>query len=971
MIMRNRMPIAPLRRPSRNLVGGRGLSVVEQPYFELGFDGQPLAHLAGPMDADVTKAMHATAGTVNRSWRAAGTWRLLSGRILDFYVAQQDGSNPDDVRIASIYLRYSDDECQTWSVFQQIYVRETSGTPDYVSNSKWINGPLGFAQHSSGRCHLIVCKSDGAKNSQIMTVWHMTSADGVTGWNSTSPTNISAAVVKANNTTPAGQPACYGGTNGAWEWVMVTSGLCKKVAPNIGRIIFFGDHRYDTNEAGSYTSWSHCFYTDNGDSATPTWVLGGGYDETVAANNESNETACVELNNGSILIQNRVQTGANAYFRGQQTLTDITTTWPQMDFASDGVSDLEANPVHGTLWKNADGSKVYSAYAVDESVRANIKVYESIDNGVTWSVGRSIFYGLCGYCYGLTLANGNHRVLFEKTHNYGAESFGAQYLTQARFNDVWLENEALYPAVFKWRFTESLASVMATVGSQLLDCGKDGTRIFDQRGLGAANASFYFSGGEYGLLFAGSGAGVQLQESQADGVGGALQPGLGSATYEFEITQAAGVSQRVVLDDCNITSAGVSIFFTTTGRPRARVGDGAQSVVTTAGSGALDNNDYDGLRHRYAVVVDRTAHTLQVFEIIGDTAVSRSSASSIAAVTGKIVGGQAVRLGRRSTTDSEHLIAGTILHQFQVTRAALTGGWMPQAGPVGVTINDLFPVPTFPTIANYPATPAIVHLGATFDQGAYARSDFYGGFDRIHRSALLGRGAAAYRDVAQGKLFKFVSVSRGMYWDYDSDVGPHWRHMYFSGTSGGNYVSCNNVTGAAAAYAALDIIQELGVFSIFGTCKILTNATVVIFDTCNNTSGNNGVTLAAASGVGNNVFWRVGGAAQFNENIAMNFPFGTWFNWMVTANGSGKYQFYKSTISGFAVGATTGPVASSANVQVPGAGARSSGQPATGFARSDGNAAAADVREKNGIMVFPAALGATEFAALCQLSVLY
>lgn len=940
---------------------------VAAPYYQLGFDGQSFAHLAGPMDADPTLAMHATTGTVTRSWRAAATLRLASGTILDFFVQQRDGSAASDSRIAGIYVRSSDDECETWSAMRCIYLRETSGTADYASGSKWINGPLGVVQHTSGRIHLIFCKSDGADPTTVMTAWHMSSADDGATWNGaalcTAPTNISAAVVKANNATPASQPACYGEADAAWVWYMITSGLCVENGANAGRIYMFGDHRYTLGG----TSWTHCFYTDNGDSATPTWVLGGGYDETVAGNDNSNEVACVEIGaSGHILIQNRIQTGASVYFRGQATLTNPTTTWPAMDLATNGVADLEANNVHGTLWKNADGSKVFAAFATDESVRANLRVYESTDDGATWTVGRTIHYGHCGYCYGLALAGGKHRVLFEKTHNYGQEAFGAQYQTQARFNELWLENEADYPAVLEWGFSESQTGIaLATVGSQLLSSGTRGVRIFDQRGLGGANASFYSSGGQYGITFAGSGSGVVLQEAQADGIGGACQSGFDSITYEATVTLAAGATTRVLADDCNNTGAGTTLYFTSGGLAKLRIGDGTASATTASGTTDL----YDGQPHTLAFVIDRVGGTARIYETTTGTAVPLCDSLDISAVTGKVVGAYAFTLGRTANSDTSKMAAGDYLRRMRVTHSALSGGWMSHAGTV-TTHDDLLPPPTVPTIADFPNDSPTLWLGSTYDGGYYGRADKYGAFDPLHKGTVLGRGMASARNAAGGQFFNFgTSISRGAYWDSDADVGPHWRYMYLSTTTNGNYNSCT-AAGATGPFAPADVIQETGNFALFMCFKLLTDSSVQLWDNCNNSASEFGSCLSRSSSSGA-LTWRVAndsGSTYFNEAVpTLTVGINTWTCLMVTAAGGGKYIWYKATIAGGEVTIVNSAVNSTSNVPTPlGSGLGAAINPLCVFSRSGSSAGAANIRAKN-VMLFPAAVSTAGFAALCQL----
>lgn len=922
--------------------------------FSLGWGGNQLAQLWGPHDNDASSVnSYIAGGGTYRSFRGPSSVRLDDGRLAEFVSGQESGTL--DYQISSIFVRFSSDEGETWTPPQLVYRRS-----DYASGTKWINVPCVPVVHPSGRVHVLFTKSDATVQGtdDVMTLYTITSADNCATWSA--ETNISATTIKANSTTPAGLPAAYGKTNAAWNWYMMTCAIVIQHGANAGRIVASGDHRYAISGAGS-ESYSHCIYTDNGESATPTWALGGGYDETNVTNDDSNECEVMEIgDSGDLYFNNRI-VASGVYKRGQATLSgDITDTWPTMTFMSDGSADVVANQCRAGSLSHHDGS-LWMSFPVNRSLRSRIKIFRSTDDGVSWPQSRTIDYGYSGYSELVELHGGVVRCGFELAHNFAADVF-AQYTGQARVNEAWLLSTTT-PAVFDYHFNELPAGQGAgatfnAAGTLILDHGDNGQRVYDNRGKGGTNATYHADG----LLFGGSGTPTILQEVAADGVGGPLDPGRDSITYEFEIKIPASGATYTVYDTGNGCDAagefGISIFFSGLGRLQARIRDNANNNAT---SSTGSTNLIDGTFRRFAVIVNRTTNTIQCFEITSGSAVSVGTAASIAALTGPIYGALPGSLGVRATDNTTHLPSGSYIRRFRVTRGIRTGNWLTenQAKQTPDSLMGYTPAPT--SVANSPASYAgnILWLGATTDGGAYARTDQYGAWDRHRMPVQLGDGAIAYRDLAGNQRFNFgSSLLRGMYRASDADVGPHWRHMYLSTTACANY----NATAVNTAY---DAPQNTGLFAAFVCLKLLTDATVTLFDTCNNSASTAGWGLYRTSGAGA-LTLRLSdgsGVALLNETLpTITLGINTWTCLGIVGNGAGVVlDAYKATISAGVVSAVThvqsvGNLASALSRPTP--------NPLSVFARVGSASGACNVRAKN-VALWSAARTAQDFADLC------
>lgn len=986
----------PRRFPRRLASALTGRQPTDSPVFVLGLAGQQWAHLAGPMDADTLNTF-ATAGGVNRSYRPAGSLVCKSGRLLDIFVAQQDGK--DDYRVGGLYQRYSTDNGQTWSPMQCIYRRETAGTPDFLQNARWIDGPVMLVQHASGRIHLQFCKSDGTSGSETKTIWGITTVNDGDTWGdgttqarmATNPTNISAAIIKANNTTPAGIPACYtagaSSLNSPWLWAIPTDAICIESGPNAGRIVVFGDHKYTSGG----NSWAHCWYTDNGQDALPTWVLGGGYEENAGNNLQTNETSGVEIGTvGSILTSSRYRAAPNDSLRAQTTITQAQVegaTWTTAAISVDGAAaQIPFSSAYGSLWKRL--GKVYLACATGAGVRAHIRVYRSANNGATWTLDRAICYGYAGYCHGHALPNGQHRILFERTHNFAIESFSAQYVTQARFNEYWFEHEAQCPDVHEWNCNEGEFAAATIVGNQLMDVGANGSRSFDARGFHRGNTSYVQVGSRWCLNFLGSGAGAYLQEAQDGAHGGPCDAGLRGLTFEFAYNLPAGGSpggiEHVLFDNRNDSAGkGMTIKLNTSGQWVATVSDGTNTKSTTAGGA----DRFDGADHVCAVVVDR-AGNLSVFDTTTGVAVLDGTAINMTAVTLDIRGTLKGMLGRQATTDGKHMPAGSKIDAIRVTHKAITTGWMEGWSRAKMAYSTWIGTrPALPVIANFPSTPTI-HLFTTHDLGYNAYADLKnstgvgGARDHVPWGSgiiKLGQGAKAMRDNANDRPFALGnSENQGAWIDFDNDIGYHWRVSWFSTSGSGGALAVLPTTGVPAFDVAYDYIQETGVFCFYICYKTVTDVTFGLFDTTGG-AANNGFTAYQASGGGNNLWMRYVNSTPtaLNENITTigNLPTGSWVNLMITGNGSGKFQLFKAVTTGRVVGSITGPTNNpTGNITAPGL-LSSSATPrplGIGIRGSDGAGLAGNIRVKNAILA-PAWYGANSnaFAACCAMSAAY
>ena len=588
--------------------------------FLPGVNGQPNAPVWDGHEVDPTDSVY-SAGAQSYEKRLPLVGVASTGALVMFC---EERAGTADQSVRAILARRSTDGGNTWG--QPYTVHQLSG---YSSNSKWLN--LGsVVTASNGNMILLWTESNGASGSQVHTIYQQTSTDHGVTWGARSQIT---GVMKVNNSSPAGLPSAYGLTNAAWVWFAFGPhrGICVQNGANAGRLIVPCNHRYVVGNP----SWANVIYSDDNGA---TWALGGGFDETNATNDYTNETAICEIGSaGKIYVSCRITSGSGAIRRGTCVFdsTSITSTWPTMTYmTSDGSNDVLLQECAASLLTAASGN-VYLACTLDSAQRQHLRIWcatPAARDGAgkpTFATYRSIYYGPAGYSTMWQNSSGVIGLAAEVSNDYtntkqgGGDGMNScQYLKQWRFDESWFTGESTDPATAIWQFNDGVVGVATnTAGASLRNWNG-----YAPDGRGGSGATFHADG----LTFGGSGGGVILAEVNGVYAGNMGDVGVtGDITYEGIFSFPATISATgMVFDNRDNSGAGVTCSIGTNGKLTFVVHDGTNSCSVTS-TGAYNDATYRAYAFTYSrsggvtiyvngVSDGTTANNLSNTYIVGD-----------------------------------------------------------------------------------------------------------------------------------------------------------------------------------------------------------------------------------------------------------------------------------------------------------------------------------------------------------------
>jgi sialidase-1 len=269
-----------------------------------------------------------------------------------------------------LLLKRSFDQGKTWSAAQVLvdFGLDTIGNPAPVEDRK------------TGVILLLLTRNPGdVTEKQIVTsavaetrtVWITRSADDGTTWSP--PEEITSSVKRPS-----------------WTWYATGPG--NGIQLRTGRLVIPCDHM----DAGSGAKHSHVIYSDD---HGKTWRIGG------VAGEGTNESAVVELRDGSLLLNMRSYLGRNR--RAVAHSLDGGLAWSPL---ADDPALIE--PVCQASLIAARGRLLFSNPA--DTKRDRITVRLSRDDGKTWPVAKLIYEGPSGYSSLAALRDGTIGLLYER-----------------------------------------------------------------------------------------------------------------------------------------------------------------------------------------------------------------------------------------------------------------------------------------------------------------------------------------------------------------------------------------------------------------------------------------------------------------------------------------------------------------------------------------------------------------------------
>lgn len=352
-------------------------------------------------------------------YRIPGVLVTAKGTLLAYAEARKKTGG--DWGTIDIMIRRSTDGGKTWSEQRKIAAVPGAVAKNPVALAQNLategevtySNPVAIPGARPGEVHLVFCL-------EYMRAFYLRSEDD--GMTFSEPREITATFERFRT---------------AYNWKVIATGPGHGIRLRTGRLLIpvwlslgTGGHAHRPSVASTIYS------DDNG----RTWRAG-----EIALPNEGdfnipNETAAVELSNGSVMLNARSE--SKAHRRLITVSKDGTTNWSKPVFHPDllepicmgtmvrlstrrnGGRDrlLFANPDN---LSRADG-KVAEGKSRD---RKNVTVQLSYDEGKTWPVKRSVDPGASGYSDLAVLPDGTILLLYER---------GRAALTLARFNLDWL-----------------------------------------------------------------------------------------------------------------------------------------------------------------------------------------------------------------------------------------------------------------------------------------------------------------------------------------------------------------------------------------------------------------------------------------------------------------------------------------------------------------------------------------------------
>lgn len=319
------------------------------------------------------------------------------GTLLAFCEGRRaSGGDSGDI---DVLLKRSHDNGATWSEAQLV----ADAGPDTIGN------PTPVVERRSGAILLLLTRNPGnVRERQIVdgsaegarTVWLTRSTDDGATWSP--PQEITASVKRAG-----------------WTWYATGPG--NGIQLRNGRLVVPCNHTIQ----GTRVMHSHVIYSDD---RGRSWKIGG------IAGEKTNESAVVELDDGSLLLNMRSYHGANR--RAVAHSRDRGMTWspvrldpalvePVCQASLIGVQPPETRRGRWLLFSNPANTG-----------RAGMTVRASYDQGATWQAAKVIHPGPAAYSSLADLGSGSAGLLYER-----GDTRPYERITFARFRLDWLSGE--------------------------------------------------------------------------------------------------------------------------------------------------------------------------------------------------------------------------------------------------------------------------------------------------------------------------------------------------------------------------------------------------------------------------------------------------------------------------------------------------------------------------------------------------
>lgn len=291
------------------------------------------------------------------------------GTLLAFCEGRKDSTS--DTGNIDLLLSRSRDNGKTWEPLTIVvdFGEDTAGNPAPVIDRK------------TGVIHLLLTRNPGAMTERQIqanapggtrTVWITRSTDNGKTWST--PEEITSSVKKP-------------------DWTWYATGPGNGIQLRSGRLVIPCDH----NVGGTNARHSHVILSDD---RGKTWRIGG------VAEEKTNESAVVELADGSLLLNMRSYHGRNR--RAIARSTDQGETWSPLT-----LDEALIEPVcQASLIRQKGNALLFSNPASVKRERMTVRF--SRDGGNTWPASRLIFEGPSAYS-SLTLLNGREAgLLYER-----------------------------------------------------------------------------------------------------------------------------------------------------------------------------------------------------------------------------------------------------------------------------------------------------------------------------------------------------------------------------------------------------------------------------------------------------------------------------------------------------------------------------------------------------------------------------
>jgi len=355
-----------------------------------------LAAAAGAAPPAPVEVYRAGEGGYN-TYRIPALILSSKGTLLAFCEGRRNSAS--DTSDIDLLLRRSFDDGRTWQTVQKL--------ADFGEDT--IGNPTPVVDRSTGTILLLLTSNPGKlTESQILrgastrdrSVWIMRSRDDGATW--TQPEDITASTKRA-------------------EWTWYATGPGNGIQLKSGRIVIPCDHNTRGAEERRY---SHVIYSDDGGA---TWNIGGD------AEVKTNESAVVELKNGSLLLNMRSYHGRNR--RAIQTSADAGLTWGPLHFDETLVEPVcQASLITTeTLGRRSRGRLLFSNPASTKRTRMTVRV--SQDDGRTWPYERVIHEGPAAYSSLAMLRDRTVGLLYEC-----GERGPYERITFTRFDLKWVKS---------------------------------------------------------------------------------------------------------------------------------------------------------------------------------------------------------------------------------------------------------------------------------------------------------------------------------------------------------------------------------------------------------------------------------------------------------------------------------------------------------------------------------------------------